>query len=237
MIDMLIETLGAFFAAGVLGFGAGIVASRVRRARAARTSLAKAVSEVGTRPAAVRSPRSPRAAAAAAVATVELASGKAPSFPADPRSSDDLRRRIVELEEQLQATVERLGRRTTEIRNLEARVRHLDPLVASGMTALRSVTEERDRAQAALRDAQTELSVLRDEIEWRDYVIRDLEPVAERLDDARRDARSRETALAKQLAARDAEVLRLRAALAESRKASAVPATSEEVTVETLVAA
>lgn len=147
------------------------------------------------------------------------------------RELDAREKRLAAVEEQLRSTLERLGRRTTEVRNLEARLKVMDPMVEQVRQRDQWLDEARKEVRRALadRDAEVErrkavesdLASVRKEIDWRDYVIRDLESMPDQL-------RERENLLvrlrkdhAQALADRDAEIQRLRAKLDEPARPAA----------------
>jgi hypothetical protein len=141
-------------------------------------------------------------------------------------------KRCADLEQQVAHVSERAGRRATEIRNFEARMQDL--------TLLAAELDRRDARiaalQQALADAQRDASLservrlaeenarLRSEVDWREFVIRELEPEAERRAQALKQARVRAAGLVAQLAERDALVRRLRAAQTGAATAAAAAA-------------
>lgn len=136
------------------------------------------------------------------------------------RELEEKSARVDDLETQLRTTLERLGRRTTEVRNLESRVRVLDPIVEQvrqrdqwldeSRKEVRKSQSDLDAEADRRRSIQADVAALRKEIDWRDYVIKDLEKIPEQL-------REREALIvrlrkdhAAALAERDAEIVRLR---------------------------
>ncbi|MCE9634510.1 MAG: hypothetical protein K8T90_02290 [Planctomycetes bacterium] len=203
---------------------------------AADAVAAAAAVAVETRPTASEQREAPSVAPAPA---------RAPLGPATPltdrylattlsearREIEEKTARIEDLETQLRTTLERLGRRTTEVRNLESRVKVLDPIVEQ----VRQRDHWLDEARKETRKSQTDLdyeadrrksiesdiTALRKEIDWRDYVIRDMEKLPEQLRE--REAmilRLRKDHVAA-LAERDAEISRLRARTDELSRTAA----------------
>lgn len=99
--------------------------------------------------------------------------------------------RIAELEGLLRVALEDLGRKSTDVRNLAGRVRDLEPLVErvrardvrldEAHAELRRVRVERDGERLRRSAADDAIATLRTEIDWRDYVIRDLESMPDQL--------------------------------------------------------
>jgi septal ring factor EnvC (AmiA/AmiB activator) len=140
------------------------------------------------------------------------------------RELDAQAHRLSEVEKQLRSTLERLGRRTTEVRNLEARLKVMDPMVEQvrqrdlwldeARKEVRKAAAERDAEAERRKALETDLAALRKEVDWRDYVIRDLEAMPEQLVRMRRDH-------AAALAERDAEIARLRSKAEETARPAA----------------
>ena len=99
--------------------------------------------------------------------------------------------RIGELECLLRVALEDLGRKSTDVRNLAGRVKDLEPLVErvrardtrldEAHAELRRVRVERDGERLRRAAADDAIATLRTEIDWRDYVIRDLESMPDQL--------------------------------------------------------
>lgn len=88
-----------------------------------------------------------------------------------------LQAKLTRAESDVREVSERLARRVTDARNLEARVRTLEPLADQLKQHVARLAEARTATAAAI----SERDRLRGEVEWRDYVIRDVEPLAARV--------------------------------------------------------
>ncbi|MCG3134509.1 MAG: hypothetical protein HMLKMBBP_01816 [Planctomycetes bacterium] len=85
--------------------------------------------------------------------------------------------KLRKAESDVRELADRLGRRVTGMRNLEAHVKSLEPLADQ--------VKQRDgwlaEARAAAAAATAERDRLRAEVDWREFVIRDMEPLAARV--------------------------------------------------------